>query len=374
MVVFSKIGSFFNRPDWRWHIFLNPFNNFKPNTFLPHLRTAKRLSTQKYWNTDHGKYLKRFAKHTDNTITFNTRLSEDSQRIFDELDEEDQRVFIDEQILQLRSEGLSRFTFNKPEKLSINNWQWRLKYINRIDDDYFQRIIKHFTNIEHNEYIEEAIKYKYSDAHETLLRYIGYLIYIEEPDWKIAKELKFKIQQITAIRKLFFDFSNAPRSTVGNAAYLRQLVNNHIFKEADFNTFKSMNRLGIIALKAKADIKTLNEPELKVFCKDMKLSPLEKLVTLDNSVRSSQDARAFVSISNTFSNLQLEHDRLNFLRAREENERMKTEKLRGEISLNSGKDVSTDETTLLLLDTIYKESIKNNAPPNIKSFDEIVKD
>jgi len=62
------------------------------------------------------------------------------------------------------------------------------------------------------------------------------------------------------------------------------------------------------------------------------------------------------------------------LRAREENERMKTEKLRGEISLNSGKDVSTDETTLLLLDTIYKESIKNNAPPNIKSFDEIVKD
>jgi hypothetical protein len=376
IVTFPKVGAICHRPDWRFHMFQHPIA--KLNTFrrpMPVNPSTTEVVPNPRSNTLHGSYLKRFVNPNDRTTYCNNcALSPQGVAIYRELNSEERDVFEHLQLLRLRSENRKRFTYTKKSDLSIHRWIWRVKQLENIKDEFIQKLIRYYTNVEFDEFIDYAISFRQSVSNEVLLRHIGYHIYLGIKDLDIAIKYRFKPKVIEALRYLFFDFSNAPKDGVANTAYLRQLVDNDIASDVDFDFYKLINEMGDVGLRSRLAPQTLSNLE-RTFIKQYLLnSALDNLFNLKMAIRTGKDAINWNKAISEHIRQDIAREGSKLINVKEENIKTSTECMKSRISSGSNNILDSDSESLGVVDHLYQSAIKSNPPPVIKSIEEIVKE
>jgi len=359
-VVFNKIGSLINRPDWRYNLFASP--TIKLNAFI-------REEDQK----NEGGYLKRFVTkdNAEDMVTDNCQLTEENRLIYNALSGPEKEIFYRIQVQRLRELNLKKRSYIIDENIPKNKYCWKVKDLNNIKDEYVQKIIRHLSSNEYNENIEFALAIKFSKDHDTVFRYIGYCTYLGQDHKVIAKNFQFRFQQIEAIQKLFFDFSNRPRDVVANAAYLRQMVHTDVMNQVDFEFYKMIEELGEIGLKARSNIHSLSNDEKAALKAYLSYSMIENVLNIKVSIRNIKDALSYNSVINSYNGFNIAQENLRLLKAREENLIASTEKIRTLNVQSSSSITKSDEESLAALDEIKRMSFINNAPPAVKSLQDL---
>jgi len=353
IISLNKVGSFYNFPNWRYQIYLNPAK-------------AKLAWCCKKPKSGDGS-LKRYLQYQDvrETLEINWTFPPRFQKVVNSLSFQNRQVFYKLFNKKLKSQNNKKFFC---ETFSKNHTIWSIDKINALSDDFLKKLLYHVSNFNFDSYIQFAVGLKHSKEHEHIFRAIGYHIYAGLTDREISKRFKLYSQQIEAIRLLFFDFTHSPKDPTARAAYFTQLVDNEIITDLDRRFYKLIAELGEIGLKAHSNYHSLT-PEEKVIVEDyLGNTMLDNVLSLNFAVTDMKDALNFNSVINNLASFYIKKEEVNYYRAKVRNLDASTQRISSE---NNAELLNVDPEDEEALKLIGKLALTENSLPNYPAITEL---
>lgn len=244
-----------------------------------------------------------------------------------------------------------------------------LKIRDKVNDEYFSNLVEHVSEFKFHDDVAFALALKNSEEHQEIFKFFGYSIFAGYSDVELAKNWKFSVKNITAIRKLFFDFSNAPREVVGQLAYLRQLSSTGIIDEHDFKIYRRICELGKLGLRSMSNFFKLSKEEKSEVKQYLSDAVYGNTLDLGFTAVGFEQAVTYNRVVSNVAALHLREKEIMLTDARIRNLEASTEKMRAGIK-------STDDLNLSDLDITAKEllremSKRNDVFTNFKTLAEL---
>jgi hypothetical protein len=152
-----------------------------------------------------------------------------------------------------------KITFNVGERSGLLNWN--VKKVETINDQFLIKLIKHCYNIQHNEYISDAIKFYKNENNNMTCKWLNYSIYGGLTDKELAIKWQKPIKFIEAIRLVFFDYSGWPKDKLVQYSLIKQSHTNHELDIQDYHAFRRIYDLGELGLRSILGHQLLTEEE-----------------------------------------------------------------------------------------------------------------
>jgi hypothetical protein len=167
---------------------------------------------------------------------------------------------------------------------------WNIQCVSTyINDVPFKQAILHTTGYSFNPDIQFAITLGTDVRQSVVAKMLSYSIFLGKSDVDLYKEWKILPKQIAWFRLLFADFTHFPQSDVAKWSVLRQLTNNEIITEVDFNYFKRISELGEVALKAQCAFHTLTEDERTTIESYLGNTAIVNVLDQHTAIRTAED-------------------------------------------------------------------------------------
>jgi hypothetical protein len=354
-ITLNQIGSFFNFPNWRYLIYLEPHR-----ANLAYCRDKPR---------DGANRLRRY-------LTSNQDLLNNAALAYSFT------PFISKAISKLTMDQKSMFfkLFNKKlkkqgdKKLFVPTYKsddiklWNCKFIDLILDEPLRNFLYHTAKIKYYSEYDFAVKFHSSKDHRRTCCVIGYCIFAGLSDSEIAKRHRLYPKQVRALRELFFDFSNAPTEVVARAAYFTQLADNQIISDIDRRYYKIIGSLGELGLKADADPHSLTYEERERLNAYLGDSMIDNVTSLYFSIEDKKDALNYNSVINNLASFLIKKEEIKYFQAKVRNLDASTTRI-----LNDKVDFDTNmqEEDEIALKLISQLALKENTLPEYKSITEL---
>jgi hypothetical protein len=349
----NKVGSFYNFPNWRYQVYLNPS------------KAGLAWCCRKPKSGDSS--LKRYLQYPDvrETLEVNFSFPPRFQKVVGSLSEKNRTLFYKLFNKKLKDENTKKLfcsTFSK------NHEVWSIDRINALNDGFLKKLLYHASNFSYDPYIQFAVGLKHSKEHEHIFRAIGYHIYAGLTDNEISKRFKLYPKQLEAIRLTFFDFAHSPKEPTARAAYFTQLVDNEIITDLDRRFYKLIAELGEIGLKAHSNYHSLT-PEEKVIVEDyLGNTMLDNVLSLNFAVTDMKDALNFNSVINNLASFYIKKEEVNYYRAKVRNLDASTQRIASE---NNAELLNVDPEDEEALKLIGKLALTENSLPTYPAITEL---
>jgi hypothetical protein len=353
IISLNKVGSFYNFPNWRYQIYLNPAK--------AGLAWCCRIP-----KAGSG-CLKRYIQYPDvrETLDVNYIFPPKFQKVVNSLTQENRNLFYKLFDKKLKATDIKKVfceTFVKNHKV------WNIGKIDVLTDNFLKKLLYHASNFNYDPYIQFAVGFKHSKEHEHIFRAIGYHIYAGLSDQEISKRFKLYSQQVEAIRFLFFDFTHSPKEPTARAAYFTQLVDNEIITDLDRRFYKLIAELGEIGLKAHSNYHSLTAEE-KVIVEDyLGNTMLDNVLSLNFAVTDMKDALNFNSVINNLASFYIKKEEVNYYRAKVRNLDASTQRIASE---NNAELLNVDPEDEEALKLIGKLALTENSLPSYPAITEL---
>lgn len=351
----NQIGSFYNFPNWRYLVYLDP-----SRANLAHCRRKPKDGASclvRYMQT-HDDLRKRSAV----SFSFSPFLL----RLINNLDIAQKDLFYKLVNRKLKASGDAKVFV--PSYREENVELWNTKYIDLITDKPLQAFLYHVTNVKYSADYEFAVRYRNSKDHNRNFCVIGYCIFAGVSDAVIAHRYKLFPGQVRALRELFFDFTNTPTEVVARAAYFTQLADNQIISDVDRRYFKIIGSLGELGLKAEADPSSLTLEEKERLNSYLADSMLDNVTSLYFSIEDKKDALAYNTVINNLASFFIKKEEINYFRSKVKHLDATTARI---INERSDYDSSMQEDDVMAIEMISQLALKENVLPEYKVITEL---
>jgi hypothetical protein len=352
---FNQIGSFYNFPNWRYLIYLEP--------------SRANLAYCKRKPKDGAGCLLRYLKEHDDisdrsVVSFS--LTPFISRSITKLSYSEKTAFykLFNKKLKLQGDKKIYTPTYKEEHVEV----WSAKYISLITDEPLRNFLYHVAKIKYNHDYDFAVKFRNSAEHQRNFCVIGYCIFAGLSDAVIAHRYKLFPGQIRAIRELFFDFKNAPTDVVARAAYFTQLTDNQIISDVDRRYFKIIGSLGELGLKADADPSSLTIEEKDRLNSYLADTMVDNVTSLYFSIEDKKDALAYNTVINNLASFFIKKEEINYYRAKVRHLDASTTRI---VNERSDYDTSMQEEDRLAIEMISQLALKENPAPEYKVITEL---
>jgi hypothetical protein len=343
---FNQIGSFYNFPNWRYLIYLEP-----GRANLEYCRSKPKDGDSK---------LRRYTSQVQQSPTVQFSFSSFFHKVLTQLNQQQRDLFFKLFNRKLKLQGDKKIfvpTYTEPVGV------WNAKYISLITDTPLRNFLYHAAHISYSSDYEFAVKFRSSQEHQRNFCVIGYCIFAGLSDAVIAYRHKLRIGQVKAIRELFFDFTNAPTDVVARAAYFTQLTDNQIISDVDRRYFKIIGSLGELGLKADADPSSLTLEEKERLNSYLADSMLDNVTSIYFSIEDKKDALAYNTVINNLASFFIKKEEISYFRAKVKHLDASTSRI---VNERANYDTGTQEEDLLAMELISKLALKENALPEYK--------
>jgi len=352
---FNQIGSFYNFPNWRYLIYLEP--------------DRANLAYCKRKPKDGARCLVRYmSKHKEiaDSVVVPYSLTPFCLKAVNKLNNQQKEVFykLFNKKLKLQGDRKIYTRTYKEEKVEV----WNAKYISLVTDRALRDFLYHVTNIKYSANYDFAVKYRNSKEQQRNFCVVGYCIFAGLSDAIIAHRYKLYPGQVKALRELFFDFSNAPTDIVARAAYFTQLADNQIISDVDRRYFKIIGSLGELGLKADADPSCLTLDEKEKLNSYLADSMLENVTSLYFAIEDKKDALAYNGVINNLASFFIKREEINYYRSKVRNLDASTNRIVNERT-DYGSGMQEDD--ILAMDMISKLALQENVLPEYKVITEL---
>jgi len=352
---FNQIGSFYNFPNWRYLVYLEPhranlaYCRRKLKDGAGGLRRYMQEHKEIYENASVSFSFSPFFKRALNKLSLPEK--DLLYKLFNK---------------QLKAQGDTKmFTPSyRQEDVEV----WSAHYIKLVTDKPLQKFLYHVAKIKHDHYYDFAVKFRNSEEHQRNFCVIGYCIYAGLSDAVIAYRHKLFPGQVKALRELFFDFTHAPTDVIARAAYFTQLADNQIISDVDRRYFKIIGSLGELGLKADADPSSLTLEEKDRLNSYLADSMLENVTSLYFSIEDKKDALAYNGVINNLASFFIKKEEINYYRSKIRNLDASTTRI---INEKSDYDTGLQEEDMLAIEMISQLALKDNALPEYKVITEL---
>jgi hypothetical protein len=342
----NQVGSFYNFPNWRYLIYLEP-----GRANLEHCRNKPK---------DGAARLCRYISQISQPPTVSFSFSSFFNKVLLRLTIPQRDLFFKLFNKKLKLQGDKKiFIPSYTEDVGV----WNSKYISLITDAPLRNFLRHTTHIQYSADYDFAVKFRNSEEHRRNFCVVGYCIFAGLPDHIIAYRHKLRVGQVKALRELFFDFTNAPTDVIARSAYFTQLTDNNIISDVDRRYFKIIGSLGELGLKADADPSslTLEEKErLNAFLAD---SMLDNVTSIYFSIEDKKDALAYNTVINNLASFFIKKEEISYFRAKVKHLDASTARI---VNERANYDTDTQEEDLLAMEMISKLALKENVLPEYK--------
>ena len=351
----NQIGSFYNFPNWRYLVYLEPD--------IANLEYCRRKPADGSGCLD--RYIsshKEISANTSVAFSFTSFLRSSISK----LSMEEQEIFFKLFNKKLKIAG-DRKTFApsyKDEKVKV----WSGKYIELVTDIPLKNFLLHITNIKYDADYAFAVKYYSSELHQRNYCVIGYCIFAGVSDSEIARRFRLYPRQVRALRELFFDFTNTPTDVVARAAYFTQLSDNKVISDVDRRYYKIIGSLGELGLKAEADPSSLTFDEKERLNMYLADSMIDNVTSLYFSIEDKKDALAYNTVINNLASFLIKKEEIKYYQAKVRNLDASTERI---VNVRTDYDAGLQEDDEAAIKLISSIALVNNLLPDYKSIQEL---
>lgn len=328
------VGSLTIRPNWRFEVLQNPAK----------YKLADFVSIPE----NNVGCLKRFIS-AGLTCEINYKIPEYLKEYINGFTSEEIEVFNNLWYKQFKRSGQKKISVRTKKAIFQPNPVWNLKYVHLIQDEFLRKLILHHSNFKYDDDIQYAFQVYKSADHEDIFKFIGYGIYAGISDSQLAKRWNIKPSQVTAIRKIFFDFSRFPKDRVARFAYLRQLANIGLFSDTDFSFFKRIFELGELGLRAQVDFTSLTYEEKLKIQEYLSQSIVANTLNINFSIRNQKDAVTYGVMVTTLSNYYIKQKESQYFDAKIHNLNVVTSRIEGQMTPNTEGLTDLDEQFIALI-------------------------
>jgi hypothetical protein len=350
----NQIGSFYNFPNWRYLIYLEPE---RANLAYCRRKPDSGANCLTRYLQEHPK----IAEQTTVLFSFTSFFL----KALNKMSAEQKLTFYKLFNAKLRKQGDKKiFTPTYGEDVEI----WSAKHVNLITDKPLQNFLRHVIKLKYSAEYDFAVKYRSSIEHQRTFCVIGYCIFAGLSDVTIAYRHKLYPGQVRAIRELFFDFSSAPTDVVARSAYFTQLADNQIISDVDRRYFKIIGSLGELGLKAGVDPACLTIEEKDKLNSYLADSMVDNVASLYFSIEDKKDALAYNGVINNLASFFIKKEEINYYRSKVRNLDASTARI-----VNDRQDFDTglQEEDKLAMELISKLALKDNPTPEYKLITEL---
>jgi hypothetical protein len=350
----NQIGSFYNFPNWRYLIYLEPE---RANLAYCRRKPDSGANCLIRYLQEHPK----IAEQTTVLFSFTSFFL----KALNKMSAEQKHTFYKLFNAKLRKQGDKKiFTPTYGEDVEI----WSAKHVNLITDKPLQNFLRHVIKLKYSADYDFAVKYRSSIEHQRTFCVIGYCIFAGLSDVTIAYRHKLYPGQVRAIRELFFDFSSAPTDVVARSAYFTQLADNQIISDVDRRYFKIIGSLGELGLKAGVDPACLTIEEKDKLNSYLADSMVDNVASLYFSIEDKKDALAYNGVINNLASFFIKKEEINYYRSKVRNLDASTARI-----VNDRQDFDTglQEEDKLAMELISKLALKDNPTPEYKLITEL---
>lgn len=290
----QRIGTPFQKPAWRFEAITNPlkygFSGFCTSP-KSDCHSLNRVATRGYAHHIVRKYPLYFEQLSK---TLPAELNEQLIKIWKK------------NLRQHYSKDLYLNDFGKCGKI-LN---WNIPKLKELQDIWLKKLVFHaFGNKQYSE-ITFALALHGDELFEQQFRYIGLEIFANESDINIGKRWKIPVNNITAIRNLFYDFSYFPVSRVAQWSLLVQLLNNDDIADEDFALYKRVYELGHLGVKAQVDGYHLDSNERQLISEYLAKSAMKNTFDIQFAIKTNKDAKDYNNVLSAMANLNNEKEGL----------------------------------------------------------------
>lgn len=351
----NQVGSFYNFPNWRYLIYLEP-----QRANLAYCRRklkdgAQALVRYVKYHTELHEGMEPLFSITPFLAKTISKLSHETKELFYKLLNKKARLQGDKKLF---------VPTYKEEEVEV----WSGKYIKLISDKPLQNFLYHAAKIKYFPEYDFAVKFRNSPEHQRIFCVIGYCIYAGLSDAVIAHRYRLLKNQVRALRELFFDFTNAPTDVVARAAYFTQLTDNQIINDVDRRYFKIIGSLGELGLKADADPSSLTVDEKDKLNAYLADSMLDNVTSLYFTIEDKKDALAYNGVINNLASFFIKKEEINYYRSKVRNLDASTTRI---INERTDYDTGMQEEDIIAMEMISKLALKENALPEYKVITEL---
>lgn len=342
----NQIGSFYNFPNWRYLVYLEPHR--------ANLEYCRKKPA------DGASRLRRYVDQSAQPATVPFSFSPFFTRVLCKLTGKQRDLFYKLFNKKLKLQGDSKvFVPAYAEDVGI----WSAKYIALITDVPLREFLYHAARIKYSADYEFAVKFRNSPEHQRNFCVVGYCIFAGLSDTLIAYRHKLRVGQVKALRELFFDFTNAPTDVIARAAYFTQLTDNQIINDVDRRYFKIIGSLGELGLKADADPSSLTSEEKEKLNSFLADSMLDNVTSIYFSIEDKKDALAYNTVINNLGSFFIKKEEINYFRAKVKHLDASTARI---VNERTNYDTGMQEEDVLAIELISKLALKENALPEYK--------
>lgn len=242
---------------------------------------------------------------------------------------------------------------------------WHAKKLEKLNDEWFKKLVRHVSNIEQYPEIAEALRLHLNEDYAQIKRYIGHLIFAKMADEEIATEWEFPVKVITALRMLFFDFTALPNSPVAQWATLVQWVNNGDIKPDEFALYRRIHELGPVGLKAQVASAFLNDNERLQVRDYLTKSALANTFNIQFATRTPRDALVYNRVIGDLVRMDLQREELKVRQGEQKLLEMQVQKLSKEMNINTTQEAQNED--LKLIQEAINMLAKDDATPRYKT-------
>jgi hypothetical protein len=350
----NQVGSFYNFPNWRYLIYLEPQ---RANLAYCRRKPASGAGCLVRYLHDH----KELAEQATVLFSFTPFFS----KAIEKMNAEQKHTFYKLFNAKLKQQGDKKiFTPTYNEDVEI----WSEKYVALITDKPLQNFLRHVIKLEHSPEYDFAVKFRNSPEHQRTFCVIGYCIFAGLSDVTIAYRYKLYPGQVKAIRELFFDFSSAPTDVVARSAYFTQLADNQIISDVDRRYFKIIGSLGELGLKAGVDPACLSLDEKDKLNSYLADSMVDNVASLYFAIEDKKDALAYNGVINNLASFFIKKEEINYYRSKVRNLDASTARI---VNDRMDYDTGLQEEDKLAMELISKLALKDNPAPEYKLITEL---
>jgi hypothetical protein len=351
----NQVGSFFNFPNWRYLIYLEPQRANLAYCRDKPIDGSNRL--RRYLASN-----KELLDGISSTYSFTPFISE----AISNFSLEEKNMFFKLFNKKLKKQGDKKLFI--PTYKSDDVKIWSCKFIDLIIDEPLRNFLHHIARVKYFSEYDFAVKFHSSKDHQRTCCVIGYCIFAGLSDTEIAKRYKLYPKQIRALRELFFDFTNTPTEVVARSAYFTQLADNQVISDVDRRYYKIIGSLGELGLKADADPHSLTFDERERLNAYLGDSMIDNVTSLYFSIEDKKDALNYNSVINNLASFLIKKEEIKYFQAKVRNlDASTTRILNDKVDFDS----ATQEEDEIALQMISQLALKENALPEYKSITEL---
>lgn len=313
----KKVGNLLVRPNWRYDALFNP-TKYKLKEFV-----SKTV-------VNNSGALKRFVQ-LGLPYEVTKKMTPRMKSYYDSLSTTNKSLFLAMWDRHIKRNKIENISIDAAEPILAKVQTWNLKKLDKINDKFLIKLIKHYVNYEHDQHIAYALDLGKNPDYIEIFKFIGYCIYAKVTDKDIAIRWNLPVKHIEAIRLLFYDFSSFPKDRLATIAHLRQLTNIGLFTDVDFAYFKRVFELGELGLKAQTDFHTLSKAEKKIIEEYLGKSLVANTLNLHFSIKNQRDAIQYGNVVSNLSTYYIKQSEATYFESKIKNLDAMTRRIEGDM-------------------------------------------